>query len=260
MGFGILLIGYLATYLMSRAGGYGCYPAAIGCILLLYSLTKLAEYESRFKLAFFAAMPVTVCVVYELAASICGLLGVSLPWILSSEAMTVAMAYAKLASDMLLHVALLLAVFKIASDTGLDKIRNASLRNLIIYAAYFIVALAQSFMPSDSSVSLYAFFLSLLLWLVWLVLNTVLFFSCYSKICDDGDQDMSAKQSKLKFINDIRNEYDKREEKAMNENRAYYSNKMRARAEKLREKQVRDQKTNTKSNKKHRNKIGGSHD
>ena len=54
MGFGLLLTGYLMTYLLSLSS-YGAFPAIIGCVIMLYALTKLIEYEPGFRYAFYAA-------------------------------------------------------------------------------------------------------------------------------------------------------------------------------------------------------------
>jgi len=236
MGFGLLFIGYLATYLLYLAGGYGCFPAIIGCFLMLYALTKLSEYEPLFKYAFFAVIPLTVCWGYFVAAEVALSFGTVLPGFLSSVKTQNAIIYARSFFDLLYHSALLLSIAKIAGDTGIARTRNAAIRNLIVYAAFVVAQIADFLTPVTSAYSLYVFLGVLIFWLMELILNSICIFSCYMRICDEGDQDMDAKPSKFKIINDLRTEYDRREAKAQKENREYRINKLQKRAERAKRK------------------------
>jgi len=234
MGFGLLFIGYIATYLLYLAGGYGCFPAIIGCFIMLYALTKIAEYEPRFKFAFFAVIPLTVCWGYFVAVEIASLFGTVLPGFLSWNGTKNTVIYIRSFFDLVYHTALLLSITKIAEDTGITKTKVAALRNLIIYVIFFVAEIIDYFTPVTSAYSLYIFLAVMFLWLAELVLNGICIFSCYMRICDEGDQDMEVRPSKFKIINDLRAEYDRREAKAQKENREYKIEKLKKRAERKR--------------------------
>lgn len=233
MGFGLLFIGYIATYLLFMAGGYGCYPEIIGCLVMLYALTKLIEYEPKFKYAFFSVIAVTVCVAYNVVSEIALMLGItSLGFFGAGIAATLFM-YAKAIANLVFHVTLLLAVAKITKDTGVEKTYKASVRNLIIYAIFFVLETIGTFLPSNSAASLYVFYAVMLLWVSWLVLDCIVIFSCYMRICDENDKEMAAKPSAFKFVNKIREEFDRREKKAEQTSREYRAQKIQRRVDRI---------------------------
>lgn len=231
MGFGLLLIGYLATYLLSLAGGYGCYPAIVGCFFLLYALFKLSEYEKRFLYAFYAVMPITLCVLFKVIAEIVGMGGETLPLIFGTEMFSKAVSYIKFVSDVVFHVMLFLAVSKTAKDTELPKIRRTALSDLVIYGVYSVSALANLIFPTQRYIFMFAFIAMLLC----TVLNSVMIGLCYMKIADENDADMKAKPSRFKFVNDFREEYDKREEKAQKRNRELFEESRQRQIKKFRD-------------------------
>ena len=206
MGFGLLFIGYLATYLLSISGHYGYYPAIVGCFLMLYALSKLVEYEPNFKKAFFAALLLTVSVGTLLFGEISSYFGSEF-----TQLNNVA-HYVKIAADILYHAALLYAVAKIARSTELPKIERAAWRNLIISSLFFVTEIVETALPN-----VYVFFATVILWLSALLLNSVMLMSCYMRICPEGDEDLPQKPSRFAFINKFRESYDKREQKVQNE-------------------------------------------
>lgn len=214
MGFGLLFVGYLATYLLSISN-YGNYPAIIGCFLMLYALSKLAEYEGGFKKAFFAALPMTAAVGALLVCDMLVAFGV-----LVKEDIVIFDAvahYVKIAADIAYHVTLLFAVARIARNTELPKIEKAAWRNLLISSLFFVTEVVEFTVPTTSPARMYIFFAAVLLWLSSLTLNGVMLMSCYMRICPEGDEDLPQKPSRFGFINKFRESYDRREAKMQNE-------------------------------------------
>ncbi len=233
MGFGLLFIGYLLTFLLSMAGGYGAYPAIVGCIVMLYAMTKLVDYEPRFKYAFFSVMPMALCVAFDLSVAVSALLGGYLPGFLGWSVTADVVKYAKFVFELVFHIALLSSVAKIALDTGIEKTARAAWRNLIIYGVYFATAVVSSFLPGSLPIAPYLLMAQFLLYLIWMILNSVALFSCYMRICDEGDQEMKAKPSRFAFVNRFREEYDRREANAQKTQREYREQKMKKRIEQV---------------------------
>ena len=219
MGFGILFIGYLLTYLLSMAGAYGCYPAIIGCALMLYALTKLVEYDGSFKLPFFTALPVTLCAAYSFATELCRTVGILLPAFLTSQLTLTAVTYSSAIFDLAFNVTLLYAISHIAKETGVERTKNAAIRNIVVYGVYFLSVLLDESLPENSAARAYTFLAAFALSLLVLALNSIVIFSCYMRICDEGDTEMERKESRFEFVNKFNREFDRREEKAHKESR-----------------------------------------
>lgn len=233
MGFGLLFIGYIFTYLLSFAGAYGCYPAIIGCAIMLYALTKLTEYEVKFKYTFFVLLPLTLCVGISMISTFCTMIGVGNILFFSASLFKAVIAYSKLTFDLFYNVVLLYAISAIALNTGIERTSHACLRNEIIYTLYFVLAVVSEILPTESMIRSYTVLSALILSLCLAILNLIVIFSCYMRICDENDQDMKRKESKIGFVNDLRKEFDRREEKAHNQYREYKREKAQKRINKL---------------------------
>ncbi len=236
MGFGILFIGYIAAYIMSLAGAYGCFPATIGCIVMMYALTKLLDYEPYFKYAFFTLIPLTLCVGYRLFAEVTFMFGLFLPRFLGYEITETVFAYGKVFFDLVFNVVLFIAIYKIAKATEVEKTQKASIRNIVFFALYSVTAIVNEIYPNR-----YIFMGSMIIYLVTVILNSVCICSCYMRICDESDRDMTAKRSKIEAINKFRDEFDRKEEKAIEANKEYHMQKIHKRLDRIEQGKKRSQ-------------------
>ncbi len=234
MGFGLLFIGYLLTFLLSMAGGYGSYPAIVGCIVMLYATTKLVDYEPRFKYAFFSIIPMAICVAFDLSVAITSMTGGSLPGFLGWSVTSNVIQYAKWVFTWGFNIVLLWAVAKLAGKTGIDKTARAAWRNMIIYCVFLVMFVVTSFLPGSLTVAPYLAMAQYALYIILTILISVSLFSCYMRICDENDQEMKAKPSRFGFVNRFREEYDRREANAQKTQRDYREQKMKQRVERLR--------------------------
>jgi hypothetical protein len=75
-----------------------------------------------------------------------------------------------------------------------------------------------------------------LLYFAWIILDLVLIFKCYANICDEGDVDMPLKKSRIAFVNKIREETARREQKAADDSVEYAKQKLEERQRKRRKK------------------------
>ena len=66
---------------------------------------------------------------------------------------------------------------------------------------------------------------TLLAQFTYIILNLILIFMCYTRICDESDVEMNRKPSRFAFINKMRAELDKREEKALESQEQYIEEK-----------------------------------
>ena len=228
MGFGVLFIGYIAAYIMSLAGAYGSFPGIIGCMVMLYALTKLVDYEPFFKYAFFSLIPLTLCVGYQLFGEITRIFGAYLPWFFGYSITEAVFAYGKVLSDLVFNVMLFIAIYKIAKATELDKIQKAAIRNIVFFALYAVMSIVTEIYPNG-----YVFMTAIIINLVTVILNCVCICSCYMRICDESDKDMTAKKSKIEAINKFRAEFDRKEEKAREAHKEYHMQKIHKRLDRI---------------------------
>ena len=213
---------------MSLAGAYGCFPSIIGCMVMMYAITKLVDYEPFFKYSFFSLIPLTICVGYRLFDEITLMFGSYLPGFLGYEITGIIFAYGKVFSDLIFNLSLFFAIYRIAKETDVEKTEKAAIRNAIFFAIYSVVGIANEIYPHR-----YIFMAAMIIYLVTVVLNCICIFSCYMRICDESDKEMTAKKSKIEAINKFRDEFDKREEKAREAHKEYHMQKIHKRLDRI---------------------------
>ena len=228
MGFGILFIGYILAFLM-KIIPYGYIFELTGILLMIYAFTKLSEYHKYFKYAFIASVAMLLPTIYNLLI----MFGVAA---LNNEFYKSAFPAIKTIIDAAFHASLYLSIASIAKETGVTKIQTASYRNMIFYGLFFSLQIISSVIKFEDNVAVVIGMCGNALWLGWLILNSIMIFSAYKNICDENDEDMAVKPSRFAFINDLRAEYDRREQKARKEDFEYIRNKKEKRKNKKKSK------------------------
>ena len=215
MGFGILLLGYFTATVMSF-NIFGAFFKLVGYVLAFVGIKKLSQYHKSFSVLAVSCLSV-------IAISACCSLGdmsdflytnLLAPSRFISEALADTFSYIRYTLELVFNVLLCTAVAAISKETGAPKLVYISIRNLVIYCIYFVLQVI-CWMPFEAIRS----FLSatalpvwvLILNLLILILNVLMLFSAYTKICDEGDVEMKQKPSRFEFVNKMREE---REEKA----------------------------------------------
>ena len=231
MGFGLLLIGYLTVHLMTmnplgaliRVAGYG---------LITYASLKLKKYHRSFSyLTIMSLVMLSIALVLLCADGIRYLYDLMLIdslWIGDSHKMIV--GYVDQGSSFFFQSAMVYGVYCIAKETEIRKISNNAIRNFIFLCFYYF-AYAISFLPFQG-IQNTQLELKVIVWVSYfacILLNFLLLFSCYAKICDEDDEKMSRAPSKLSFMNRLWAEFDKREERAMRESAEYRKEKQKKR-------------------------------
>ncbi len=229
MGFGILFIGYVLAFFMSMTS-YGYFFELVGVLLMVYSFTKLSEYNRKFKYAFLSAVLLALAAVYSVVVNIAVMVGYESFKNIFSETV---FPLCKVFLNAVFHLLLFYSIADIAKDTEMRKIRSAAYRNMIFYGIYFVLQLVFliPFM-SRGNIGAVLGIAGNVLWISWVILDAIMIFSCYMNICDEGDTEMKAKPSRFAFINNIREEFDRRETKAREADKRY----MQERSEKRKNK------------------------
>ena len=218
MGFGWLFIGYfVSTMMVLNPFGYLFRP--IGYAIMSYAFLRLKEYHRDFWYALGASV---------LMLGIAGVMAVDGLFAFMPETAAYAVGYTEMIGSLIFHAALYWGIRAIAKETEVEKISFAAVRNFIFFAVYnLLYAIAK--LPFDFA-SEYAKIMSapvVLLYFACLVLNLILIFSCYMRICDVADVDMEQKPSRFAFVNRMRAEREARRV----QRQAEYAERARARKE-----------------------------
>lgn len=222
MGFGLLFIGYFVATLMS-VNTFGAIFRVIGYAVTFAAAGKLSKYNRSFLYLEIAAALMTAISAVLAVFDVTSFLYKEM--LISSDpfsSFVTAAGYAEMALSLVFNAAMLYAVRNIALETGVGKIAVSSMRNLVFVSVYYVLyvigALPLNFSENILSVLNVTAFL---LYFVWIILNLVLIYTCYARICDENDVDMQRKPSRFAFVNKMRAASDEREQRAA-ESRAEY--------------------------------------
>lgn len=235
MGFGWLFIGYFLTVMNVPVFGIiGTLVRIVGISVIFMAILKLRKYDSSFNMTLVGAIILSVSSLALLTVGIHDLLFKYLiidHRIISEGAKTV-IGYVDQAMTAVFNALLLWGIFKIAKETEVKKISNASIRNFIFVCCYVFVY-ALSFLPTKGIQSAqYEFALiTWVLYFVCIILNLILVFSCYANICDEDDVEMERKPSRMPLVNYIYEEQERRAQRAKADNEAYRKEKEKRREE-----------------------------
>ena len=207
---------------------YGFIFRLIGFLLMLFAIRKLNQYNRAFYGAYaFCAIMVlsslllTVSgvfdVLYELLIVDRGFLTDDTKDLISGIDMV---------NELLFHGGLAWGVRAIAKETEEEKIAFAAVRNFVFLCVYYLLY-GIALLPFDFIEDYVRYFSMpvVLLYFACIILNLILIFRCYMRICDEADVDMARKPSRFAFINKLREDSDRREQRAIERTREYNERK-----------------------------------
>ncbi len=223
MGFGLLFLGYFIATLMS-INMLGSLFRIVGYSIILIAAGKLNKYNRSFRFLEAASVLMILVSVFIASADVCDFLYSELiikfnPF--GTDFISV-MGYAEMFASLVFNSLMLYAIREIAKETDVIKIVASAFRNFVFICIYYVLYFI-GVLPFEFSKEYAKFFSApvLILYFVWIVLNLVLIYSCYAKICDENDVEMQRKPSRFSFVNNMRAKFDEREQKAFKEHAEY---------------------------------------
>jgi hypothetical protein len=126
------------------------------------------------------------------------------------------------------HVAMYLAICKLATVTGVEKIRVSSARNLVFFCFIFTARAAfnlLSYIEPLRRIAAIGGAVCTLAYIVVLILTHVMLFSAYMWICDENDVDMEIKDTGIGWFDKLRRDTADKEQKAADETKEYLQKK-----------------------------------
>ena len=207
MGFGLLLFGYLAANVMS----YSFVPKFIGYALMMWGCIKLSDYDLKFKRCLLWAAPATLLSIYLDAYKICKMLNISTA--LFSKNIVDLFNLADIFVSLGFCIFLMMAIISIAKSTELNKIAFKAARNIVIAAfgeTLYVVAIA---LPRGTIANGIAY-CAILIRFLRVILDLAVIFACFRMICNEGDEDMPAKEINIPIIRKMEEVLNKRDKNA----------------------------------------------
>lgn len=242
MGFGLLLVGYMFAFVATA--GLGPYLFAgmlLGGFLMYLGLTELRKYSPAFIYALIGSILIVICSFFRTAVWIDSYFVLNLG--LNAENVSLIYSWIEFVINFAFNIAMLYGVADLSRRVDYPETRQKAFTNMIfvfVFNAFQVVMfLPIAFIESDRS-----FFLTLLLILqvIYSVVNAWLLFKCYAMICPAGQEDMPRKPSRFAFVNKFREIRDAKEDKAIEDMKNYYEEKLRARNAKRNSKNNRKKK------------------
>ena len=213
MGFGWLFIGYFVATLMS-VNSFGFLFWLVGYAVVLFAAKKLMAYCADFRYLYLGSILMLILSAVLAASTVTTFLYDQLildTRIFSTEADTV-LSFVKMACDLLFHISLFVPIYAIAKETEVEKISIAAVRNAIFWVVFNVLYLLTS-LPIEAMAAFSASFrgVSVLGYMICWILNAIMIGSCYARICDPADLEMTPKPSRFAFVNRMRAEAEERQ-------------------------------------------------
>ena len=227
MGFGWLFIGYFIAMFMS-INLAGSIIRVVGYAVILFSAFKLSKYNRTFD---YLKIGTAIMIIVSVLLAISDISGFLYEEMFTqrdifSSSFDSVMGIVSLGAVLLFNASMLYPIRAIAKETEVDKIAVNAVRNFIFICVYFVLSII-AYLPFDFAVE-YASVFSLpvlLLYFLWIILNLILIYSCYARICDENDVEMVRKLSKFAFINKLRAKQDEKEQNLAQRDAEYFKQK-----------------------------------
>ena len=200
MGFGLLIIGYVITYLGSFIAQISAFTNILGVGIIVFSLRKLV-FENKLFIA---------SAILAFFAEITGIISLGIQIFSVSESNLVATIFAYMAeiSIILLNVLIMLGIFFLAKGVSLNKIMFMSMLNVGISSInivfYILCETIKSQYALERLVIVY-----MILQVIITILSLIVVFNSYVRICYEGDEKMQKQGSGIKFLDTLNNMFDK---------------------------------------------------
>ena len=229
MGFGFLLVGYMFAFLATAGmGPYIFGGILVGSIFMFFGLKELKKYSPVFLYAFIGDILLFSCSLLGAAVWALGNFNVIDQSIIS----TVSIVYQaiKLVVALYFEISMLYGIVDLSRRVDYTDTRKAALTNMIYVGVFYLcqlictTPLVTKLEGSDKAAVMT---IMMIAQIVYTAINSFLLFKCYAMICPAGQEDMPRKPSRFAFINKIREIRDAKDEKAIEEMKNYYEDKLK---------------------------------
>lgn len=219
MGWGLLFFGYFLEFVLGMNAMFAPFVILVGYAFLVVGCNGLARYCKRFLLPKWCALGLMLPTLWRSIVEINAQLSLGLDFL--PEAVTSVVQWLSFIGSVVFHILLALAVKELALRVGQTKNAVRAVRNLVMVGLHALFIIVQAAFPVESIVRV-LYPVTLLLQLAWAICNCVMLYSCYMHIVPANGSEARA-PSRFAFVNRIREEMDRREQRAIEADRAYHA-------------------------------------
>lgn len=203
MGFGLLFIGYIFTFIGALALPISQYTYVIGTGIILYSLKKLILENKMF----------VASAIFSGVLEIFSIVVIFLNLFQPQNNLNDVFSTVQMIMSIILNALLLLSIFIISKEVGATKIQSKSIVNMVVTSIALVFIILSVILP-DANARSRCLLVGYIAMIVYTVFTSMTVFSCYASICYEGDENMEKETGNkpFDFLNKILN-------KAMNKNK-----------------------------------------
>lgn len=233
MGFGWLLCGYFATFMM-RWHDYGFIAVMIGCFIMWNATLRLKDYCPAFLLTGACSIALIVLSCYDVLDLLSTTFPIRIPFV--TETVTAVVDGADFVLEMALQFCLLYAVMRLSREVGVAKIYGKIGLYMSLFAVCTALQIAMWIAPTLVNIADGFLFKTLLLFLLMSYLMvSFLLFRCYQYICPEGEENgKERKPSRFGFVNRLRAKADERDDQMYRDAQDMMKRKIEKRQDKQR--------------------------
>ncbi len=207
MGFGLLFIGYLFSLDYSlQSVTFDLLPDVIGYLIMFSAMCKLGPYNKGFGYAKLLLLPLIALGGVTVAFEAAGIAGYT-PGSVILDIVKMCGMLSKFFT-FAYTVALTIGIRDIARETDLKNVSFRAIRNMAVSVFYYLAYIALDLLPISGAEAQMVNMIVYIFGLIVILLNLVLIFSCYMRICLEGDEDMPRKPSRFAIINRMNSRID----------------------------------------------------
>jgi glucan phosphoethanolaminetransferase (alkaline phosphatase superfamily) len=239
MGFGWLLCGYFAMFMMSFGMGQYAFAATlIGGFIAYQGAVRLRDYCPSFGATAMAAIGMMVVSIHGLLRFVDDTF--SLGWPFLTTTVSTVVSYVEFAVGMIFHFCMLYSILELSKEVGVAKIYTKISGYMSLFGVCAVAQVVLWMFPSLANVeNQMPVKILVLLLLVGYLMTSWLLYRCYQYICPEGEEyGKERKPSRFAFINRWREKSDARDEQMFRD----AQNMMKNRMEKRQNKQSRRKK------------------
>lgn len=230
MGFGWLLCGYFAAFMMSFGMGQYAFAATlIGGFIAYHGAMRLKDYCPSFLFTAICSGTLMVLSVHGLLAFVDDTF--ALGWTFLGGTLTKVIEYAEFLLGMVFHFCMLFSILELSKEVGVAKIYTKISGYVSLFGVCTVAQVVLWIFPSLANVeNQVPLKLLVLLLLVGYLMTSWLLYRCYQYICPEGEEyGKERKTSRFAFVNRWREKSDARDEQMFRDAQNLMKNRMEKR-------------------------------
>lgn len=198
MGFGIMFIGYLIAFAGSLVPQISFLAYILGSGIILFSLRKLIFENKLF----------IVSAVFVFLLEVSSIISLGIELFDTSNKVSTVFGYIAVGSAFMLNFFLMLAIYILANDVGVLKVKIFSIISMVLVEADVVFYVLGQVISSKFALDRLLIFHYIFLF-AYIILSSVTIFNSYMRICYEGDENMQRETSGIPLFDALNKLFEK---------------------------------------------------